>query len=232
MSKLTKKQKQVREHIEKEKQYSLDEACDLVKKVTFCNFDATVELAVKLGLDPRKANQMLRSSITLPHGLGKEKRVLVLCNPEKEEEAKNAGADHVGLDDYLEKIQQGWTDVDVVITTPDVMPKLGKFGKVLGPKGLMPNPKTGTVTEDITSAVKQEKAGKVDYRVDKYGIVHAPVGKVSFSSDQLYENAKEMVQDIFRNKPSGAKGAYFRSINISSTMSPGIQVDINSIPGI
>ena len=232
MKKLTKNKKKAQEHLEEGKKYPLNEAAKLIKKVTFCNFDATVELAIRLGVDPRKANQMVRGSITLPHGLGKEKRVLVLCNPDKEDEAKAAGADHIGLDDYLEKIQQGWADVDVIITTPNVMPKLGKYGKILGPRGLMPNPKTGTVTDDIASAVKEEKAGKVDFRVDKYGIVHAPVGRVSFDDDKIYDNARDLIQAIVRNKPSGAKGTYLNSISISSTMSPGISIDIKSIPGI
>ena len=204
----------------------------MVKEITTTNFDASVDLDIRLGVDPRKPNQMVRGSVTMPHGTGKDVRVLVLCNPDREAEAQEAGADHVGLDDYLKQIEQGWTDVDVIITTPDVMPKLGKYGKILGPRGLMPNPKSGTVTDNIGDAVKQTKAGKVDFRVDRYGIIHTGIGKVSFDAQKLYDNAMELLQEVSRLKPSSAKGEYFRSINLSSTMSPSIKIDKRSIPGI
>lgn len=232
MATLTKKRKAVLEKLDKEKLYSLDEATSLVKEITTTNFDATIDLDIRLGVDPRKPNQMVRGSVTLPHGTGKDVRVLVLCNPDREQEATDAGADYVGLDDYLQKIDQGWTDVDVIITTPDVMPKLGKYGKTLGPRGLMPNPKSGTVTDNLGEAVRQTKAGKVDFRVDRYGIIHTGVGKSSFDAKAIYENALELLQEVSRLKPSSAKGEYFRSINLSSTMSPSIKIDKRSIPGI
>lgn len=232
MATVTKKRKEVLEKLDKTKLYGLDEASSLVKEITTTNFDASVDLDIRLGVDPRKPNQMVRGSVTMPHGTGKDVRVLVLCNPDREAEAQEAGADHVGLDDYLKQIEQGWTDVDVIITTPDVMPKLGKYGKILGPRGLMPNPKSGTVTDNIGDAVKQTKAGKVDFRVDRYGIIHTGIGKVSFDAQKLYDNAMELLQEVSRLKPSSAKGEYFRSINLSSTMSPSIKIDKRSIPGI
>lgn len=232
MVKLTKNRKEALAQYEKNKKYSLKEASEIVKQIDKTKFDATVDLNIRLGVDPRKANQMVRGSVTLPHGTGKDVKVLVLCNPEKEDEAKEAGADFIGLDEYLKKISEGWTDMDVVITTPDVMPKLGRYGKILGPRGLMPNPKTGTVTDDIAGAVKQTKAGKIDFKVDKFGIVHVGVGKTSFSEEKIFENAREILQTIFKLKPSAAKGAYMRSISMSSTMSPGIDIDSKSIPGI
>ena len=200
-----------------------------MKQITYTKFDASVDLNVRLGVDPRKANQMVRGSVTLPHGTGKVVRVLVLCTPDKEQEAKNAGADFVGLEDYIQKIKDGWTDVDVIITMPTVMPKIGALGRILGPRGLMPNPKTGTVTMDIAKAVQEVKAGKIDFKVDKYGIVDAGIAKVSFTSDKIYDNAKEVIQQIIKLKPAAAKGTYIKSIYISSTMSPGVQVDPKSI---
>lgn len=232
MAKVTKKRQEVLEKLDKTKLYPLDEACNLVKDISNVNFDASVDLDIRLGVDPKKPNQMVRGSVTLPHGTGKDIRVLVLCNPEKEDEAKEAGADYVGLDDYLKKIEEGWTDVDVIVTTPDVMPKLGKYGKVLGPRGLMPNPKTGTVTENIGDVVKQSKAGKVDFRVDKYGIIHVGIGKTSFDSNKIYDNALEILQEVARLKPSSAKGEYFKNITMSASMSPSIKIDKKSIPGI
>ena len=214
---------------DKRKVYSLTEAVDVVKQITYTKFDASVDLNVRLGVDPRKANQMVRGSVTLPHGTGKVVRVLVLCTPDKEQEAKNAGADFVGLEDYIQKIKDGWTDVDVIITMPTVMPKIGALGRILGPRGLMPNPKTGTVTMDIAKAVQEVKAGKIDFKVDKYGIVDAGIAKVSFTSDKIYDNAKEVIQQIIKLKPAAAKGTYIKSIYISSTMSPGVQVDPKSI---
>jgi large subunit ribosomal protein L1 len=229
MAKLTRKRKESLALFEKNKVYSLTEASEVVKKITNTKFDASVDIDVRLGVDPRKANQMVRGIVTLPNGSGKTVRVLVLCTPDKEEEAKAAGADYYGLDDYIAKIKSGWTDVDVVITTPNVMPKVGALGKILGPRGLMPNPKAGTVTMDIGTAVKEVKAGKIDYKVDKFGIVHAGIGKVSFESEKIYENARELLQSIIKLKPSAAKGTYVKSIYLSSTMSPGIQVDPKSI---
>jgi large subunit ribosomal protein L1 len=225
MAKLTKNRKLATEKIEPAKLYKLSEATSLVKDVSTTKFDASVDIDVRLGIDPRKANQMVRGVVTLPHGTGKQIRVLVLCTPEKEEEAKAAGADYVGLDSYVEKIQNGWTDIDVIITMPAVMGKIGKLGKVLGPRGLMPNPKSGTVTMEIGKAVKEVKMGKIDFKVDKAGIVHTSVGKVSFSADQLTENAREFLHMLVKLKPSAAKGSYIRSIYLSSTMSPGIKVD-------
>ncbi|MGC8865907.1 MAG: 50S ribosomal protein L1 [Bacteroidales bacterium] len=229
MAKLTRKRKEALALYDKDKAYTLAEAAEIVKKITTTRFDASVDVDVRLGVDPRKANQMVRGVVTLPHGTGKNVRVLVLCTPDKEEEAKAAGADYVGLDDYINQIKAGWTDVDVIITTPNVMPKIGALGKILGPRGLMPNPKSGTVTMDIATAVKEVKAGKIDFKVDKYGIVHAPVGKVSFDAQKIYENAKELLQTIIKLKPAAAKGTYIKSIYLSSTMSPGIQVDPKSV---
>ena len=229
MAKLTRKQKDALAKFDKSKIYSLTEAVDIVKKITYTKFDASVDLNVRLGVDPRKANQMVRGSVTLPHGSGKVMRVLVLCTPDKEQEAKDAGADFVGLDEYIQKIKDGWTDIDVVITTPNVMPKVGALGRILGPRGLMPHPKTGTVTMDIGKAIQEVKAGKIDFKVDKYGIVHAGVAKVSFDPEKVIENARELIQTIVKLKPSASKGTYVKSIFISSTMSPGIQIDLKSV---
>ncbi len=225
MTKLTKNRKLALEKVDPVKLYKLSEAAKLVKEVTTVKFDASVDIDVRLGIDPRKANQMVRGVVSLPHGTGKEIRVLVLCTPDKEEEAKSAGADYVGLDDYVEKIQNGWTDVDVIITMPAVMGKVGKLGKILGPRGLMPNPKSGTVTMDVGKAVKEVKQGKIDFKVDKAGIVHTSIGKASFSEDKIADNAREFLNTLIRLKPSAAKGTYIRSIYLSSTMSPGIKVD-------
>ena len=229
MAKVSKKRKEALAKFDKSKVYSLTEAVDVVKQITYTKFDASVDLNVRLGVDPRKANQMVRGSVTLPHGTGKVVRVLVLCTPDKEQEAKNAGADFVGLEDYIQKIKDGWTDVDVIITMPTVMPKIGALGRILGPRGLMPNPKTGTVTMDIAKAVQEVKAGKIDFKVDKYGIVDAGIAKVSFTSEKIYDNAKEVIQQIIKLKPAAAKGTYIKSIFLSSTMSPGVQVDPKSI---
>ena len=226
MAKLTKKKKEALAKIDKNKEYSLSEASSLVKDITNANFDASVDIAVRLGVDPRKANQMVRGVVTLPHGTGKDVKVLALVTPDKEAEAKEAGADYVGLDEYLTKIKGGWTDVDVIITMPAVMGKLGPLGRVLGPRGLMPNPKTGTVTMDVAKAVKEVKAGKIDFKVDKTGIVHASVGKVSFEANKIEDNAKELIQTLIKLKPTAAKGSYVKSIYISSTMSPSIAVDL------
>ena len=229
MSKLTKNQKIAYAKIEPHKAYKLSEAAALLKEITFTKFDASVDIDVRLGVDPRKANQMVRGVVTLPHGTGKTVRVLVLCTPDKEEEAKAAGADFVGLDEYVEKIKGGWTDVDVIITTPNVMGKVGALGRILGPRGLMPNPKTGTVTMEVGKAVKEVKAGKIDFKVDKYGIVHTAIGKVSFTPEQIVGNANEVLGMILKLKPSAAKGQYVKSIYLSTTMSPGLQVDPKSI---
>jgi len=229
MAKLTKNQKEALAKFDKDAVFSLADAAEVVKKVTYTKFDASVDLDIRLGVDPRKANQMVRGVVTLPHGTGKTVRVLVLCTPDKEDEAKEAGADYVGLDEYVEKIKGGWTDVDVVITTPNVMPKVGALGRILGPRGLMPNPKAGTVTMDIGKAVQDVKAGKIDFKVDKYGIVHASIGKVSFDTQKLVENARELIQTINRLKPAAAKGTYVKSIYMSSTMSPGVQVETKSV---
>jgi large subunit ribosomal protein L1 len=229
MTKLTKNQKKVQGVVDQTKAYPLTEAAKLVKEVTTTKFDASVDVAVRLGVDPRKANQMVRGIVTLPHGTGKTVRVLVLCTPDKEQEAKDAGADFVGLDEYITKIKEGWTDIDVIITMPSVMGKVGALGKVLGPRGLMPNPKTGTVTPEVGKAVREVKAGKIDFKVDKSGIIHAGIGKVSFDSQKLAENANELLQTIIKLKPSAAKGAYIKSIYMSSTMSPSIQVESKSI---
>ena len=229
MSKLTKNQKNAYAKVEPNKASKLAEAAALLKEITFTKFDASVDIDVRLGVDPRKANQMVRGVVTLPHGTGKTVRVLVLCTPEKEEEAKAAGADYVGLDEYVEKIKGGWTDVDVIITTPNVMGKVGALGRILGPRGLMPNPKTGTVTMDVAKAVSEVKAGKIDFKVDKFGIVHTSIGKVSFSAEQIVDNANEFLSMIMKLKPSAAKGAYVKSIYLSSTMSPGLQIDAKSV---
>ena len=229
MSKLTKNQKNAYAKVEPNKAYKLAEAAALLKEITFTKFDASVDIDVRLGVDPRKANQMVRGVVTLPHGTGKTVRVLVLCTPEKEEEAKAAGADYVGLDEYVEKIKGGWTDVDVIITTPNVMGKVGALGRILGPRGLMPNPKTGTVTMDVAKAVSEVKAGKIDFMVDKFGIVHTSIGKVSFSPEQIVDNANEFLSMIMKLKPSAAKGSYVKSIYLSSTMSPGLQIDAKSV---
>jgi large subunit ribosomal protein L1 len=225
MANLTKNRKLALEKIETATQYKLSEASKLVKEISTVKFDASVDIDVRLGIDPRKANQMVRGVVTLPHGTGKTIRVLVLCTPDKEEEAKTAGADFVGLDDYVDKIQNGWTDVDVIITMPAVMGKIGKLGKILGPRGLMPNPKSGTVTMEVGKAVKEVKMGKIDFKVDKAGIVHTSIGKVSFTADKIADNAREFLHTLVKLKPSAAKGSYIRSIFISSTMSPGIKVD-------
>ncbi len=225
MTRLTKNRKKALEKLEPGKLYKLSEAAQLVKETTFTKFDASIDIDVRLGVDPRKANQMVRGVVTLPHGTGKEIRVLVLCTPDKEEEAKAAGADFVGLDDYIEKIQKGWTDVDVIITMPSVMAKIGKLGKVLGPRGLMPNPKSGTVTMDIGKAVQDVKAGKIDFKVDKFGIIHTSIGKISFTADKIAENAREFIHTLLKLKPTATKGTYLRSIYLSSTMSPGIKID-------
>jgi large subunit ribosomal protein L1 len=229
MAKISKKRKEALAKFDKTKVYSLTEAVEMVKSITYTKFDASFDIDVRLGVDPRKANQMVRGIVTLPHGTGKVTRVLVLCTPDKEDEAKAAGADHVGLDDYVEKIKKGWTDVDVIITMPSVMPKIGALGKVLGPRGLMPNPKAGTVTMEIGKAVADVKAGKIDFKVDKYGIIHSGIGKVNFASDKLMENVKEIMGTIIKLKPTAAKGTYVKSIYLSSTMSPGVQVDVKSV---
>ena len=229
MGKLTKKQKEARALIDSSKLYSLTEAAALVKEITKSNFDASVDLAVRLGVDPRKANQMVRGVVSLPHGTGKDIRVLALVTPDKEAEAKEAGADYVGLDEYLDKIKSGWTDVDVIITMPAVMGKLGPLGRVLGPRGLMPNPKTGTVTMDVAKAVTEVKSGKIDFKVDKAGNVHAAIAKVSFEADKIADNAKELLDTLNRMKPAAAKGVYMKSVHISSTMSPSIPLDPKAI---
>ena len=229
MSKLTKNRKLVLAKIEPNKAYKLSEAAALLKEITFTKFDASVDLDVRLCVDPRKSNKMVRGVVTLPHGTGKSVRVLVLCTPDKETEATEAGADYVGLDEYVEKIKGGWTDVDVIITTPNVMAKVGALGRILGPRGLMPNPKTGTVTMEVGKAVTEVKAGKIDFKVDKFGIVHSSIGKVSFTADQIIENAKEFMSMINKLKPTAAKGTYVQSIYLSSTMSPGLAVDPKSV---
>jgi len=229
MVKIAKNRKLALEKLDREKLYSLSEAAKLVKEMTSTKFDASLDLDVRLGVDPRKANQMVRGVVTLPHGTGKENKVLVLCTPEKEDEAREAGADMVGLDDYIEKIEGGWTDVDVIITMPPVMAKIGKLGRVLGPRGLMPNPKSGTVTMEIGKAVQEVKLCKIDFKVDKYGIIHTSVGKVSFEEPKIVENVKEFLQTIVKLKPAAAKGTYIRSIYLSSTMSPGIRLDPKAI---
>lgn len=229
MAKVSKKRKQSLAKVDQTKSYSLAEASKIIKDISFTKFDSSVDLSIRLGVDPRKANQMVRGVVTLPHGTGKTKKVLVLCTPDKEAEAKEAGADFVGLDDYIQKIEQGWTDIDVVITMPSVMGKVGKLGKVLGPRNLMPNPKTGTVTTDVGKAVKEVKAGKIDFKVDKQGSIHASVGKVSFDAKKLEENAFELLNTIIKLKPSAAKGTYMKSVYLSSTMSPSVMIDTKSI---
>lgn len=232
MAKISKNRKAVAAKFNLEKEYSLDDASKMLKDITFTKFDSSVDLDIRLGVDPKKSDQMVRGVVALPHGIGKEVRVLVLCTPDKVQDAKNAGAEHVGLDDYITKIEGGWTDIDVIICTPTVMAKVGKLGKVLGPRGLMPNPKSGTVTLDVAKAVKEVKAGKIDFKIDKTGIIHVSIGKASFSPDMIRENAIEMINTVAKLKPASAKGAYFRSITISTTMSPGITVDKGSIAGI
>ena len=225
MARLTKKQKEARAKVDNNKIYSLEEASALLKEITYTKFDASIDLAIRLGVDPRKANQMVRGVVSLPHGTGKDMKVLALVTPDKEAEAKEAGADYVGLDEYLQKIKDGWTDVDVIVTMPSIMGKLGPLGRVLGPRGLMPNPKTGTVTMDVAKAVAEVKAGKIDFKVDKTGIVHAPIGKASFSTDKIIGNAQELLSTIMKLKPTASKGTYVKSIYMSSTMSPSIAVD-------
>src|SRR5690554_1543150 len=229
MSKLTKNQKLALSKIEVGKTYSLKEASELVKEITTTKFDSSVDIDVRLGVDPRKANQMVRGVVSLPHGTGKQVRVLVLCSPEVETDAKEAGADYVGLDEYIDKIKGGWTDVDVIITMPAIMGKLGALGRVLGPRGLMPNPKSGTVTSDVANAVKEVKQGKIDFKVDKAGIVHTSIGKVSFTADQITENTREFISTLMKLKPTSAKGTYVKSIYLSSTMSPGIKLDTKAL---
>ncbi len=229
MARLTKKQKEARAKIDSSKVYDLNEASALIKDITKVKFDASVDLAVRLGVDPRKANQMVRGVVTLPHGTGKDVKVLALVTPDKEAEAQAAGADYVGLDEYLQKIKGGWTDVDVIITMPSVMGKLGPLGRILGPRGLMPNPKTGTVTMDVAKAVQEVKAGKIDFKVDKTGIVHAAIGKASFDAQKIAENANELLQTLIKLKPTAAKGTYIKSIFMSSTMSPSVAVDVKSV---
>ena len=228
MARISKKMKQALEKIQPDKEYSLEEAAKLVKDISFANFDESVDVAVRLGVDPRKANQMVRGSVTLPHGTGKDVKVLVLASPDKEDEAKKAGADYVGLDEYIEKIKGGWLDFDVVIATSSVMGKVGQVARILGPRGLMPNPKTGTVTMDVAKAVKDAKSGKIDFKVDKYGIVHASIARVSFDPEQIKENASELLQTIIKLKPP-IKGTYIKSVYLSSTMGPGIPVDVKSV---
>ena len=225
MSKLTKNQKAVLAKYDKSKVYSLQEACALLKEISYTKFDASVEITTNLGVDPRKANQMIRGVVTLPHGTGKVVRVLVLCTPDKENEAKEAGADYVGLDEYITKIKEGWTDVDVIICTPSVMAKVGQIGRILGPRGLMPNPKTGTVTMEVGNAVKDVKAGKIDFKVDKTGIIHAAIGKVSFTPEQIAENAKTFVGAVLKLKPQSLKGTYFKGATLCTTMSPAVKLD-------
>ena len=228
MSKMTKNQKAAAEKFDSHKLYSLADACQVVKDITYTKFDASVEISANLGVDPRKANQMIRGVVTLPHGTGKVVRVLALCTPDKENEAKEAGADYVGLDEYIEKIKGGWTDVDVIVCTPSVMAKVGVLGKILGPRGLMPNPKTGTVTMEIGAAVKASKAGKIDFKVDKTGIIHTDIGKVSFTPEQIYDNAAAVLNEIAKLKPQTLKGTYMKSAALCSTMSPGIKVDLKA----
>ncbi len=229
MAKLSKNRKAAEAKIDKEKQYSLAEAAGLMKDINCTKFDSSVDIHVRLGVDPKKADQALRGTVTLPHGTGKSKTVLVLCTPDKEEEAKEAGADHVGLDDYIQKINDGWTDIDVVIATPSVMPKIGRLGKVLGPRNLMPNPKTGTVTNDVAAAVNDVKGGKIAFKVDKAGIIHASVGRVSFEPNKLAENAQELINTLVRMKPSTAKGIYLKGVSMASSMSPGVSIDTKSV---
>ncbi|MFN4084514.1 MAG: 50S ribosomal protein L1 [Spirosomataceae bacterium] len=232
MAKLTKKRKEALAKFDATKTYSLADAAAVLKEISYTKFDASVDIDVRLGVDPRKADQMVRGVVALPHGTGKTVRVLVLCTPDKEAEAKEAGADYVGLDDFITKIEQGWTDIDVIITMPTVMAKLGRLGRVLGPRGLMPNPKSGTVTLEVGKAVREVKAGKIDFKVDKTGIIHAGIGKVSFTPQQIAENAIELIQTLIKLKPSTAKGTYVKTISLSSTMSPGVQIDKTTINGL
>ncbi len=232
MGKLTKNQKAILDKVDSEKEYAISDASQLIKDITFTKFDASVDLDIRLGVDPRKADQMVRGVVTLPHGTGKDLKVLVLCTPDKEQEAKDAGADHVGLDEYIKKIEGGWTDIDVIITMPTVMAKVGRLGRVLGPRGLMPNPKSGTVTLDVAKAVNEVKSGKIDFKVDKTGIIHASIGKVSFDAKKIQENAEEVLNTISKMKPASAKGTYFKSISMSSTMSAGVKIDKNSLQGL
>lgn len=232
MARISKNRKAVASKFNLEKTYSLEDASNMLKDITFTKFDASVDLNIKLGVDPKKSDQMVRGVVALPHGLGKVVRVLVLCTPDKVQDAKDAGAEHVGLDEFITKIEGGWTDIDVIICTPTVMAKVGKLGKVLGPRDLMPNPKSGTVTLDVGKAVKEVKAGKIDFKIDKAGIIHVSIGKASFSPDKIRDNAAEMIQMIAKLKPASAKGTYFKSIAISTTMSPGIRIDASSITGI
>ena len=229
MSKLTKNKKLALEKIEDGRAYTIEEDAQLVKEITFTKFDASVDIDVRLGVDPRKANQMVRGVVTLPHGTGKDIRVLVLCTPDKVEEAKAAGADYVGLDEYIEKLKSGWTDIDIIITMPAIMGKIGALGRILGPRGLMPNPKSGTVTMEIGKAVKEVKQGKIDFKVDKFGIVHTSIGKVNFEAEKIMDNAREFMATIQKLKPSSAKGTYVKSVFLSSTMSPGIKLDLKSL---
>ncbi len=229
MAKLTKNQKLALEKVDADKEYSLEEASKLIKEITFTKFDASVDVDIRLGVDPRKANEMVRGVVSLPHGTGKETRVLVLCTPDKETEAKEAGADFVGLDEYVEKIKGGWTDVDVIITMPSVMGKVGQLGRVLGPRGLMPNPKSGTVTMDVAQAVKEVKQGKIDFKVDKFGIIHTSIGKVSFTADKILDNAQLFIDTVNKLKPQALKGTYVKSIYLSSTMSPSVKIDVKSV---
>ena len=232
MAKLTKNRKAVASKYDLEKEYSLEDASKLIKEISFTKFDPSVDVDIRLGVDPKKSDQMVRGVVSLPHGLGKVVRVLVLCSADREQEAKDAGADYVGLDEYIKKIEGGWTDVDVIITMPTVMAKVGKLGKVLGPRGLMPNPKSGTVTLEVGKAVKDVKAGKVDFKIDKQGIIHASIGKASFSADKIKDNAAELINMVLKLKPASAKGTYFQSITLSSTMSPGIMIDKATVGGL
>ncbi len=232
MAKLTKNRKAILKKYDLSKSFALTEAVTVVKEITNTKFDSSVDIDIRLGVDPRKADQMVRGVVTLPHGTGKDIRVLVLCTPEKEQEAKDAGADYVGLDDFIKKIEDGWTDIDVIITMPAVMAKVGKLGRVLGPRGLMPNPKSGTVTPEVGKAVKEVKMGKIDFKVDKFGIIHTSIGKASFTADKILDNANEMIHMVSKLKPASAKGTYFKSIHLSSTMSPGVTIDQTSITGI
>jgi len=232
MAKISKNRKAVLAKYNPEKEYSLEDASKLVKEITFAKFDSSVDVDIRLGVDPKKSDQMVRGVVALPHGIGKLVRVLVLCTPDKVQEAKDAGAEHVGLDEFLQKIEGGWTDIDVIICTPTVMAKVGKLGKILGPRGLMPNPKSGTVTLEVGKAVKEVKAGKIDFKIDKQGIIHVSVGKASFSADKIRDNVAEMINVVAKLKPASAKGTYFQSITLSTTMSPGIAVDTNSVAGV
>jgi large subunit ribosomal protein L1 len=232
MAKISKNRKAVLAKYSPEKEYSLEDASKLVKDISFTKFDASVDIDIRLGVDPKKSDQMVRGVVALPHGIGKTVRVLVLCTPDKVQDAKDAGAEHVGLDEFIQKIEGGWTDVDVIICTPTVMAKVGKLGKILGPRGLMPNPKSGTVTLEVGKAVKEVKAGKIDFKIDKQGIIHCSVGKASFSADKIRDNVAEMINVVAKLKPASAKGTYFQSITLSTTMSPGIAVDTNSVAGV